>query len=250
MTLKLNNTNNLIDEKNTLTIVIPCYNESENLPILIGKLRRIKCENLEVLLVNNGSTDSTERILNNELNDSDHTFIKVVHIKENMGYGHGIMTGVRGAQGKVICWTHADLQTDPADALQAYSVYIKGKSSNECVLKGKRIGRSISDEIFTWGMGIIASAILNAKMSDINAQPKMFHRSFLEHFDDVPDDFSLDLYFLYIAKKYRFQILEHPVKFDKRIHGEAKGGGTIKGKIKLIIRTFRYIIKLKRELNR
>jgi hypothetical protein len=85
-------------------------------------------------------------------------------------------------------------------------------------------------------------------MHDVNAQPKLFHRTMLAQMKDAPNDFSLDLYLLWLAHKNGMKFLELPVSFAMRRHGEAKGGGTFKGKIKLIIRTFDYILKLRKNL--
>jgi len=98
-------------------------------------------------------------------------------------------------------------------------------------------------------MGIYSSIILNKWMYDINAQPKIFHRSFLNEFDNPPLDFSLDLFLIYFFKSKNIKVNSFPVLFNKREYGEAKGGGTFKGKINLIIRTLKYIHKLKRNLN-
>ena len=51
-----------------------------------------------------------------------------------------------------------------------------------------------------------------------------------------------------IAKKHNYKIINHDVTMKKRIYGEAKGGGNLKGKIKLIRRTLIYIIELRRKL--
>tara|TARA_B100001564_G_C20240634_1_gene490330 strand:+ start:27 stop:326 length:300 start_codon:yes stop_codon:yes gene_type:complete len=99
-------------------------------------------------------------------------------------------------------------------------------------------------------MGIISSFLLKVKISDVNAQPKIFHNNFLKLLKKYPEDFSLDLFILYKAKVNGYKIYEHPVDFKNRLYGEAKGGGTIIGKIKLIIRTLSYIINLKSKLNK
>jgi len=51
---------------------------------------------------------------------------------------------------------------------------------------------------------------------------------------------------LYKAKKMNYSIIDFPVFFNKRLFGEAKGGGSIRTKIKLSIRTFTYILESKK----
>ena len=102
-----------------ISIIIPCFNEEENLKHIFKKSENLfgKNNDIEVILVDNGSTDNTYEMLRDILNGQQH-FIKVVRVKSNIGYGHGIMSGVNSASGEVIAWTHADLQTDPGDLLE------------------------------------------------------------------------------------------------------------------------------------
>ena len=230
-----------------LSIVIPCYNEADNIPYLVNKLESIKDKEIEVILVDNGSTDETTAIMARELSDKQ-PFFKSIFVAQNIGYGHGIMTGVKEATGDVIAWTHADLQADPTDVMNAYSTYIQNENYEKYILKGKRVKRNLFDAFFTFGMGFLSSFLMRVKLSDINAQPKMFHRSFLENMENAPDDFSLDLYLVYQARVNGYHIIEYPVHFGKRLHDEAKGGGSLKGKWKLIKRTWAYMKELKEKL--
>ena len=229
-----------------LSIIIPCYNEKENIKILLDKFISIKDENFELILVNNGSSDSTEKVIS-RYSRIDHR-IRYLNIEENIGYGNGIMSGISKSKNNIISWTHADLQTDINDVINSFHNFVIHKNYKQCVLKGKRKGRNIFDWFFTFSMSIISSILLGKHLSDINAQPKMFHRSFLEKLKNYPEDFSLDLFFLYQAKSNAMKIIEFPVIFGKRLHGESKGGGTIAGKLKLINRTLNYMIKLRKRV--
>ena len=235
-----------------LSVILPCYNESSN---IVGIISSIKSSlqgrnDVEIILVDNGSTDSTPQVMEQALQGKHNKQFKTLRIEKNIGYGHGIMEGVRIASGEVIAWTHADLQTDPADVLEAYKIFVDHPEYPNCILKGRRVGRNPLDTLFTGGMSILSTLLLREHFSDVNAQPKMFHRNFLEKLTESPKDFSLDLYLLYQARVQKYQILEHHVNFEKRLFGESKGGGTLKGKLRLIQRTWKYMIKLKRELER
>ena len=235
-----------------LSVILPCYNESSN---IIGIISSIKSalqgrNDVEIILVDNGSTDSTPQVMEQALQGEHNKQFKTLRIEKNIGYGHGIMEGVRIASGEVIAWTHADLQTDPVDVLEAYKIFFDHPEYPNCILKGRRVGRNPLDTLFTGGMSILSTLLLREHFSDVNAQPKMFYRNFLEKLTESPKDFSLDLYLLYQAQVHKFQILEHHVNFEKRLYGESKGGGTLKGKLRLVQRTWKYMIKLKRELER
>ena len=232
-----------------LSIIFPCYNEEKNLGLLVKKIIVTKKKNykkkIEFILVNNGSTDNTAKILS-KLNHK--KLFKVINIKKNLGYGGGILKGLFIAKGKIISWTHADLQCEPNDVLRAIDKYKKEIYDSEAIIKGKRINRRFVDNLFSVCMALFTSIVFRIKFNDINAQPKIFHRKLLENLKKAPKDFSLDLFFLYIAKIKHYKILEYPVYYKKRISGVAKGGGSLLGKLMLIIRTFKFIINLKVKL--
>ena len=234
-----------------LSIVIPCFNEKDNLGVLLVKLDKLLQESIhqiEIVLVDNGSEDkSFEYIKKNKIINNKN--FKLLRIENNIGYGHGIMEGVNYASGKIISWCHADLQTDVFDTYEAFKKYENDLINNLIVVKGKRIKRNLVDAFFTFFMSILTSVYFKKILSDINAQPKMFNRLMLEKIKNYPHDFSLDLFFLIMVKVNKVKIMTHPVIMYKRYAGEAKGGGTIKGKIKLIIRTLKYMISLKNKLN-
>ena len=232
-----------------LSIIFPCYNEKKNLVLLIKKIIATKKKNyktkIEFILVNNGSTDNTALILK-KLNHK--KLFKIVNIKKNLGYGDGIMKGLFCAKGKIISWTHADLQCEPNDVVNAINKYKKEIYNNNIVIKGERINRRFVDNFFSIGMACFTSIIFGTKFNDVNAQPKIFHKRFLKYLRKAPKDFSLDLFFLFIAKRKFCKILEYPVYYKKRMKGIAKGGDSLLGKLLLSIRTFKFIISLKMKI--
>ncbi len=226
-----------------LSIAVPCYNEEKNIPLIIAAFKKAVGErkNIEVILVNNGSTDDSQNVFERELKEE--KLFKLVNVTKNQGYGFGILSGLEAASGNVLAWTHADMQTDPSDVIKGFDLY-----EENILIKGKRQNRKALEFLFTFGMQIIASIALRTYLDDINAQPKIFSREFYEKYvkNQAPHDFSLDLFLLYQAKKNNYKIKEIAVDFTKRMHGEAKGGGSWKTRIKLIKRTFAYIIKLRK----
>lgn len=233
-----------------LSVIIPCYNEACNIPLIFTRLQETLCErnDVEIILVNNGSQDTSSAVFAQEMARGDSRF-RVVTVPVNRGYGYGITQGLEAASGDVLAWTHADMQTDPKDVLTAFDLYCSLPSS-EYIVKGKRCNRQLLETIFTFGMQIVASWALSVKLGDVNAQPKLFSRNFYNKYirDGAPKDFSLDLYLLYQARKNGIKIVTVPVVFAKRQHGEAKGGGSWKTRIKLIQRTFFYIFQLRQSL--
>ena len=232
-----------------LSIVVPCYNEEKNIPlILAGFGEVIKRNDVEVLIVDNGSTDGSAILLKNLL--SNYPFARIVEIEKNQGYGFGILSGLKKARGEYIGWTHGDLQTPPADILKALGIIEKAGNPKKIYVKGQRKGRPIFDNFFTLGMSIFESLFFGKLFYDINAQPNIFHRSFLNSWSEPPYDFALDLYAFYIAKKQNIKIIRFPVLFKKRIHGESHWNKNLYSKWKFIKRTALFSVNLKKELRK
>ena len=230
-----------------LSIVVPCYNEAENIPLILERFDEvIKTDEVEVILVNNGSTDNSAEVLDELL--PNYCFARTVFVPVNQGYGYGILQGLNDAEGDYIGWTHADMQTDPADVLKALDI-INNSEDKNIYVKGNRKGRPAFDQFFTWGMGIFETIYFKTPMDDINAQPNIFPKGFYEGWDNPPYDFSLDLFAVYTAKKAGLFVVRFPVLFPERIHGESKWNNDgLKSKWKFIKRTLQFSKKLKHRL--
>jgi glycosyltransferase involved in cell wall biosynthesis len=202
---------------------------------------------MEVIIVDNGSTDDSARVLMDLA--PRYPFARVVTVPVNVGYGHGILSGLQESTGETVGWTHADLQTDPADVVGGYRTFSELLRGGRTVLKGRRMQRPWLDRLFTAGMSVVASLALSGRFSDINAQPKLLPRALLPDLTSAPTDFSLDLYLLWLAARKGCTVVEYPVEYGKRMHGDAKGGGSLRLKWKLTRRTFTFIGALRRRIH-
>lgn len=231
-----------------LSIIIPCYNEAKNIPLILEKFNQIVKETtLEVILVNNGSFDSSTEVLDSLI--PLYPFARTVKVEKNQGYGYGILYGLKHATGDFIGWTHADMQTDPADILKAFNLVKENNYCPSIFIKGLRKKRSLFDLFFTIGMGIFETLYLKTALWDINAQPTIFHKNFFAKWHNPPHDFSLDLYALYMAKKHTLSVKRFDVLFPQRIHGQSSWNTGLTSKWKLIKRTIQFSISLKREIS-
>jgi polyisoprenyl-phosphate glycosyltransferase len=237
-----------MSNKINLSVIVPCYNEDKNIPLIVRRFNEIKPKELDVelVLVDNGSNDNTHEQISKYVRK--YSYIKLAIVKKNRGYGFGILTGLRKAKGEFLCWTHADMQTDLNDTIKAYELMKIQKDPKKTFVRGNRKGRALFSQIFTWGMSIFESILLGQFLWEINAQPKLFHNSFMDKIKNPPNDWSLDLYFYYMAKKNSFTIKSIDVIFPERIHGKSHWDEGIKSKIKFIKRTIDYSLKLRKRL--
>lgn len=99
-----------------ISVVVPVYNEEENLPILIPKLMEVleaRGQPYEMIFVDDGSTDRSREILKEKA--SQHPQIHVLGFKRNCGETAAGFAGLKEARGKVVITIDADLQNDPMD---------------------------------------------------------------------------------------------------------------------------------------
>lgn len=229
-----------------LSLVIPCYNEAENIPLIVQRCREIRPSDfdMEVVLVNNGSKDDTAQRIK-ELTEGD-SYFKTVEVPVNQGYGFGILSGLEQASGRFLAWTHADMQTDPFDVIKGYRLISQSPGNSDTFVKGARKNRAFVPWLFTFGMSVVAWFKLKTWLPDIGAQPKIFSKTFFENHlrGKAPHDFALDLFAMYQASKH-CQIKTFPVVFMKRLHGEAKGGGSLGTRVKVTKRVLKFIFEMK-----
>ena len=104
------------------SIVIPCFNEEGTIQLILDRTKNLFIDNnIELILVNNGSTDNSKDILSELIINYPHA--KYINLEKNLGYGGGILQGLSHCKGEIIGWTHADLQTDPLDCVTAFKEY-------------------------------------------------------------------------------------------------------------------------------
>ncbi len=225
-----------------ISLVIPCYNEAENLERLVKRCEEVFTGiGIEVILVDNGSLDKTPEIMPSLVAGS--KVCRSTRIKVNQGYGYGILSGLKICQGDYLGWTHADLQTDPADVLAGLKI-ILGNDGRDIFIKGKRHNRPLIDSAFAWGMALFEFFVLGVKMWDINAQPNIFSRSFFESWKHPPHDFSLDLFAYTSAVKRGIGLKRIPVYFPARKAGIGSND-TLKKKIQFSIRTLKFSLTMR-----
>ena len=225
------------------SLIIPCYNEATTLPLLLSRCAVLTQNGeTEVVLVDNGSTDNSPRMLAELL--PQYRGCRSVRVEKNQGYGFGILTGLYAAEGQLLGWTHADMQTDPADARRGLALF--DSHGNDIFVKGQRCGRPLRDTLFTIGMSAFETVLLGRPMWDINAQPTLFSRDFFETWREPPHDFSLDLYAYYQAKRIGLPVHRFPVNFGARVHGSSHWNVNWAAKRKFIRRTVDFSLKLRK----
>lgn len=235
-----------MNQKYELAITVPAYNEAKGLPELIAQYRAAK-KNVafQLVLVDNGSTDETQKVLKKEMSKPENSFVSTVYVKNNIGYGNGIHQGLRACNAPVIGWSHADHQCSPKDVFKGYNMY-KKSATKKVLVKGHRIRRDWKSLILTYGFAIYSSLILHYIFDDINGQPKIFSRKLFETFRHPPKGFSYDIFVQYRAKRAGFKVKPFYVSFEKRIFGMSKWAYSVLSKTNTIKQFVIDVIKIRK----
>lgn len=231
-----------------VSVVVPCFNEEGNIESLVKEAKAVVSRNpaIDFIFVDNGSSDGSRHLLRTLVTNQNQLSIALV--EKNQGYGHGIKTGLLLAEGDFVGWTHADRQTKLTDLELAHKLL--GTLTGPTILKGKRTGRPIADRLFTGGMSFFETIVFGTKFQDINAQPTIFSRALLDEVGHGPNDFSLDLFTYFVAKRMRYEELRFHVTFGPRFSGVSKWNTSAKARLKFIWRTITYSLALKRSIGK
>lgn len=238
----------LMNEK--FAVVIPCYNEEENLNDLIQSCEDIISKTngmLDFILVNNGSTDSTGVKLKNLSKNNLH----FLNIEFNLGMGNGIREGLEFAlksknNYKYYGWTHADLQIPAKSIIQAIKIIESQKLFYEKIyIRGRRINRNTQDIFFTILMAIYTSILKKGIYYDITGLPVLISNNLIENvISNAPDGFSFDVFTYIKAKEQKAKIIRFKVDFSKRKKGNSSWNTGLISKIKMSLYYIKEIWKI------
>lgn len=234
------------------SVVVPCYNEEGNISELVKQFVPVKDKfeenEFELILVDNGSKDSTNSKIDEQA--LKHNWIKKVVVEENKGYGFGVYNGLKAASGEYLCWIHADLQFSPQYILDEFKMIPDNNDNNEdpkkIFIRGLRKKRPLSDTFFTLCMSAFETVYLGTKLFDINGQPTIMHRSLFDNSSEPPYDFSFDLFYYYMARKNKYTIKRLPVVQHERNEGESTWNNGFKARVNLIKRTLKFSVELRK----
>lgn len=205
------------------SIIIPCYNEKnairDTIEWILSVIRDSKLKNVEIIAVNDGSTDGSEQVLNALTKEHHSDDLLVVHHKRNQGYGAALKTGIRRSQSDYICITDAD-GTYPNDRIPDLIEQISSKDLDMVV--GARIGpnveyskiRSIPKMILVpW-----VSFLCGTEVPDMNSGLRIFRRDrSLDFLKLLPDGFSFTTTITICLLRNRYAVEFTPISYARRI---------------------------------
>jgi len=206
--------------KPLLSLVLPFYNEEENVSRVIGDLEAAfeneGLKDYEIIGVNNGSWDRTGELLK-ELHEKNPR-VKLITVPVNQGLGYGVLQGFREAQGEYVGFNCGDGQIGSEDVVKVWRKLIE-EGLDLCkvrrVVREDGLKRRAISFCFNW----VCRLLYGVRSSDVNGIPKILNREKLEALNLFSRDWFIDCEIMIKATQQRLKVGEVDVVFRKRTGG-------------------------------
>ncbi len=205
----------------SLTVVMPVYNERVTVAEIIRRVRAASVPlDLEVVVVDDGSSDGTEQILK-AIEDST---VRVLTHPVNRGKGAAVRTGIGRATGDIVLIQDADLEYDPDDWPVLLDPILKGKAN---VVYGSRFTGARKNMLLTHWVGnrflsLVTNLLYATTLSDMETCYKVFDRRVLDGITIVSDRFDFEPEITAKVLRRGFRIYEVPISYAGREPEEGK----------------------------
>ena len=172
---------------NKISIIIPTYNEESTISIIVDKIINLALiDNIkkEIIIVNDSSTDNTDKIVENIIAKQKENEIVYIKHEKNLGKGAAIHSGIKNATGDYLMIQDADLEYDPAEINKLLKPIIDGHAD---VVYGSRfIGGSAHRILFFWHtignkfLTFLSNFFTNLNLTDMETCYKLFKTSIIK----------------------------------------------------------------------
>ncbi len=200
----------------TLSVVLPIFNQSQSAAAVFEVVRRYAEERPghQFVFVDDGSTDGTGRILQEQMRRAKGRAVSVIARPRNGGKGFAVKTGVARCEGDLICFLDGDLAYSLdhlpalAEALRVHDVAIGSRNLN-----GRR-QQNIHPRrrVLGWAFNRLARLLLRLPYRDTQAGLKGFRRGAARHLFGLQriHGFAFDAELLFLARRYGYRLVEIP----------------------------------------
>ena len=223
-----------------ITVVIPTYNEADNLPAMTEALLRLPLPTLQVLIVDDNSPDGTGAVAdglaaryNAGLREGERLRMAVIHREGKGGLGTAYVAGMTYAVADgadYIVQMDADFSHSPRYLPQMLGVLLATEAD---VVIGSRYvpggsldaGWEWSRRLLSWWANLYSRAILGLRIRDMTAGFKMWRRGALQSIglqNVRSNGYSFQVEMAYLCEKLGFRLVEIPIHFEDRRIGQSK----------------------------
>lgn len=222
----------------TLSIVIPCYNEKNNIESLVERVLKAPVPNKEIIVVNDKSTDGTEVILEEKIKP---IVDKVIHHEVNGGKGAALKTGFKHATGDFVIIQDADHEYDPKEYPKVLEPLLQGRTKvayGSRFLEGDKKGYK-ANQMANAFLTKLSNVFTHEHLTDMETCYKCFEREVIQSIDIKENRFGFEPEITAKVAAMGIKIEEVPISYDPRTNEEGKKIG-FKDGLRAIMCIFKY----------
>ena len=210
--------------KKKLSIIIPVYNEENTIEAILKKIHDSKIENFdfEIIVINDGSTDKTINIIN----DNKKFFDQFINLEKNCGKGFAIRSGLRQVTGDYVILQDADLEYDPSDYIKLLKPIIQNEAD---VVYGSRfLGNDERRVLYFWHtvgnkfLTLLSNMLSNLNLTDMEVCYKVFKAEVLKNIILKENRFGFEPEITAKIAKENIRIYEVGIKYFGRKYSQGK----------------------------
>ena len=209
----------------TLSVIIPCYNEKNTIELLLDSVRQSHIKgNLEIIVVNDGSTDGVQTLLDGPLRNK---IDILVHHLYNQGKGAALRTGIQHATGDYVIIQDSDLEYDPQDYPKLLEPLLSQKAD---VVYGSRFKGGDSHRVlYFWHflgnqfLTLLSNIFTNLNLTDMETCYKIFKREIIQGIDIQENRFGFEPEITAkLSQLKNIRIYEVGISYSGRTYEEGK----------------------------
>jgi glycosyltransferase involved in cell wall biosynthesis len=207
----------------SLSVVIPVYNEAATLESLVDRVLAVDIEGLDIICVDDGSTDGTREVLQERIAPKG---VQVILHEKNQGKGAALRTGFKAARGDIVIVQDADLEYDPEDYPKLIGPILAGRA--DVVFGSRFAGGEPHRVLYFWhylvnrGLTLLSNMLTNLNLTDMEVGYKVFRREVLEQIEIEEDRFGFEPEITAKVAKLGCRIYEVGISYSGRTYEDGK----------------------------
>lgn len=204
-----------------LSIIIPCYNEENNIQTIIEKVLQSPLPNKEIIIVDDCSTDNSRQVLKDTIEP---LVSRIIYHEQNGGKGAALRTGFQAATGDVVIIQDADLEYDPMEYPRVVGPIFEGKARvvyGSRFLNQRRKGY-FANRTANLVLTKFSNVFTHQKLTDMETCYKAFKREIIQSVDIEENRFGFEPEITAKISKRRIRIHEVPISYYPRTNREGK----------------------------
>ena len=208
-------------QEKKLSVIIPCYNERESLPVILEKVKNAPIENKEIIIVEDLSTDGTREFIRENIESQ---VDKVIYHEKNTGKGGALATGFKAATGDVVIIQDADMEYDPDEYPLVVGPIFEGRAE---VVYGSRFMNQkakgyVLNRLANKGLTFLSNLMTHQRLTDMETCYKAFRREIIQSIEIEEKRFGFEPEITAKIAKRKIKIMEVPISYYPRSNAEGK----------------------------